>query len=56
MSERHSAESKRPIPRLYLVTPPVEDATAMARELSEAIAAADVAAVLLRLPAGDERT
>jgi hypothetical protein len=56
MSDRHPAESKRVPVRLYLVTPPVEDAAAMARLLSEAVAAADVAAVLLRLADADERT
>ena len=56
MSDRHPAESKRVAARLYLVTPPVEDAAAMARLLADAIAAADVAAVLLRLADADERT
>lgn len=45
---------KRPAPRLYLMTPPVGEANAFARELGEAVRAADVAAVLLRLaPAGE---
>ena len=56
MSDRHPAESKRVAARLYLVTPPVEDAAAMARLLADAVAAADVAAVLLRLADADERT
>jgi thiamine-phosphate pyrophosphorylase len=43
-------------PRLYLVTPPVGDAAAFARALDAALGAADVAAVLLRLAAADERT
>jgi thiamine-phosphate pyrophosphorylase len=47
---------KRPAPRLYLVTPEVADARSFARELSAALAAADVAAVLLRLKSSDERT
>jgi thiamine-phosphate pyrophosphorylase len=56
MSDRHPADSKRVAARLYLVTPPVEDAAAMARLLADAVAAADVAAVLLRLADADERT
>ncbi len=43
-------------PRLYLVTPPVGDAQSLARELAAALAAGDVAAVLLRLEQSDERT
>jgi thiamine-phosphate pyrophosphorylase len=46
----------RPTPRLYLVTPPIADAAAAAQWLAPALAAADVAAVLLRLAAADERT
>jgi len=42
--------------RLYLVTPPVEDAAAFAPALEAALAAGDVAAVLLRLADADERT
>ena len=49
-----AGSSKRPAPRLYLVTPVIEDAAAFAGVLRDAIAAADVAAVLLRLkPAGE---
>jgi thiamine-phosphate pyrophosphorylase len=44
----------RPAPRLYVVTPPVGDTNAFARELGQVVRAADVAAVLLRLkPAGE---
>jgi thiamine-phosphate pyrophosphorylase len=47
-------EAKRPPPRLYLVTPIIEDAAAFIGVLRDAIAGADVAAVLLRLkPAGE---
>ena len=47
-------EAKRPPPRLYLVTPVIEDAAAFTGALRDAIAPADVAAVLLRLkPAGE---
>jgi thiamine-phosphate pyrophosphorylase len=47
-------ESQRPAPRLYLVTPPVQDAAAFALALEPALGAADVAAVLLRLAPGGE--
>jgi thiamine-phosphate pyrophosphorylase len=47
-------ETERPAPRLYLVTPPVKDAAAFARELEPALAAAGIAAVLLRLAPGGE--
>ena len=46
----------RPAPRLYLITPPVGDSETFARELAAALDAGDVAAVLLRLADGDERT
>lgn len=42
--------------RLMLVTPPVADAEAMAFRLMQAFAGGDVAAVLLRLTEGDERS
>jgi thiamine-phosphate pyrophosphorylase len=45
-----------PIARLYLVTPIIQDAQAFAPALAQACAAGEVAAVLLRLAAGDERT
>lgn len=41
--------------RLMLVTPPVEDADAMAFRLMQAMAGGDVAAILLRLAPGDDR-
>lgn len=47
-------ETEHPAPRLYLVTPPVKDAAAFARELEPALDAADIAAVLLRLAPGGE--
>lgn len=49
MASKVQTESERPAPRLYLVTPPVKDAAAFARALEPALAAADIAAVLLRL-------
>ena len=56
MAPRPKYAEPRPVPRLYLVTPPVEDATAFAGQLAAAIDAGDVAAVLLRLAPADERT
>ena len=46
----------RPMPRLYLATPVVDDATAFARILPYLLAHTDVAAVLLRLADSDPRT
>jgi len=54
MPAQSQTETERPVPRLYLVTPPVRDAAAFALMLEAAIGDADVAAVLLRLaPAGE---
>lgn len=53
---RSKPETPRPAPRLYLATPPVADARAFLGTISGAFANADVAAVLLRLEPGDERT
>jgi thiamine-phosphate pyrophosphorylase len=50
------APATRATARLYLVTPPLDDVAAATALLSPALAAADIAAVLLRLPATDERT
>ena len=47
--------TQRTPPRLYLVTPPVDDAAALLGPLDSALAAGDVAAVLLRLADADER-
>jgi thiamine-phosphate pyrophosphorylase len=44
-----------PAPRLYLATPKVVDATALAQTLAGLLASADVAAVLVQLADGDER-
>src|SRR2546427_141128 len=52
MARRPEAKLQRPAARLYLVTPREKDPSALARALDEMLAAADVAAVLLRLPAG----
>jgi thiamine-phosphate pyrophosphorylase len=45
-----------PAPRLYLATPPVEDAATLAPRLAALLAAADVAAVLVRLGTADDRS
>jgi thiamine-phosphate pyrophosphorylase len=55
MMARSDKPLARAAPRLYLVTPPVDDPAAYADDLAAALAAADVAAVLMRLAAGDER-
>jgi thiamine-phosphate pyrophosphorylase len=52
-SRGKSAEPSRSAPRLYLVTPRGLDG--LATRLAEALEAADVAAVLLRMPDLDER-
>jgi len=56
MAPRPKQAEPRPAPRLYLVKPLVEDATAFAAQLAAALSAGDVAAVLLRLADADERT
>jgi thiamine-phosphate pyrophosphorylase len=48
-----SSEGRRPAPRLYLVAP--QDPAGLVERLADALGVADVAAVLLRLPASDER-
>jgi len=55
-SQSNRTEPKRPIPRLYLVTPEVADPAAVKDMLGAAVRSGDVAAVLLRLAAADERT
>jgi len=54
MAEKPKRADPRPQPRLYLVTPRLDDAAAFVAPLSAALAAGDVAAVLLRLAAADE--
>jgi thiamine-phosphate pyrophosphorylase len=46
----------RPTPRLYLATPVLDDPSALLAELPDLLAAADIAAVLLRLKPTDQRT
>ena len=56
MIARPKQAEARPAPRLYLLTPPIADAPAFVPSLVAALAAGDVAAVLLRLTDADERT
>jgi thiamine-phosphate pyrophosphorylase len=46
----------RPVPRLYLATPVVDDPQSLLASLPAVLAGADVAAVLLRLAPADQRT
>jgi thiamine-phosphate pyrophosphorylase len=46
----------RPVPRIYLATPAVDDPSALVSELPGLIAGADVAAVLVRLQMADQRS
>jgi thiamine-phosphate pyrophosphorylase len=55
-AEGRVTQAAAPRQRLYLVTPRVENPSSFAREVDLALAAGDVAAVLLRLADGDERT
>jgi thiamine-phosphate pyrophosphorylase len=56
MASRPKQADPRPAPRLYLVTPLLAEAHAFSAQLAAALAARDVAAVLLRLSDADERT
>jgi thiamine-phosphate pyrophosphorylase len=55
-SRVNQIETRRPAPRLYLVTPPLAEPAGLSDALAAALDAADVAAVLLRLAAADDRT
>jgi thiamine-phosphate pyrophosphorylase len=55
MASRPKQAEPRPAPRLYLVTPRLDGASAFSAALAAALANADVAAVLLRLADADER-
>ena len=46
----------RPVPRLYLATPEIDDPSQLAAQLPELLAAVDVAAILVRLKHTDQRT
>jgi thiamine-phosphate pyrophosphorylase len=50
------AAPPRPVPRLYLATPVVDDPSSLLASLPGLLAGADVAAVLLRLKPTDHRT
>jgi thiamine-phosphate pyrophosphorylase len=54
MASPPPTEATRAAPRLYLITPQVEDAAAFAHALEPVLAAADIAAVLLHLTPGGE--
>jgi thiamine-phosphate pyrophosphorylase len=55
-SREHRSEARRPGPRLYLLTPRIADPAGHTGALAGALGAAEIAAVLLRLEAADERT
>src|SRR5262245_47325414 len=55
MASRETAP-RRPVPRLYLVTPPIVEPAGIRDALVAALAAGDVAAVLVQLAAADGRT
>jgi thiamine-phosphate pyrophosphorylase len=56
-SRAQSGVTLHPPPqRLYLITPPLDDPASFAPQLEAALAAADIAAVLLRFAPADERT
>jgi thiamine-phosphate pyrophosphorylase len=55
MAQSQTADVPRNGPRLYLATPAIADARAFTKELVAAIAAVDVAAVLLKLAPASER-
>lgn len=48
--------TQAPTTRLMLVTPPVEDAEAMSFRLMQAMAGGDIAAIVVRLTPGDDRS
>jgi thiamine-phosphate pyrophosphorylase len=56
MASRPKQPAPRPAPRLYLITPPLAETSAFSSLLNAALEGGDVAAVLLRLAEGDERT
>src|SRR6266851_1781371 len=57
---RHRLATKpappRPVPRLYLATPEVDDPAALVASLPGLLGEADIAAVLVRLKPVDQRT
>jgi thiamine-phosphate pyrophosphorylase len=55
-SRNDRSKPRRPDPRLYIISPEVADPAGFASTLEAALAGAEVAAVLLRLAAPDERS
>ena len=53
---KSSPPISRPLPRLYLATPVVEDPSSLVSNLPGLLAGADIAAVLLRLKMADQRS
>ena len=51
-----TSKGSRDVPRLTLVTPPLGDAGAIEDDLAAALNRTEIAAVILRLEGGDERT
>ncbi len=56
MAPQPNKSNLRPIPRLYLITPPITETAALSAQLAAALEAGDVAAVLIRLCESDERS
>jgi thiamine-phosphate pyrophosphorylase len=56
MADRPKRADPRPAPRLYLVTPRLDETAGFAPLLAQALGQGDVAAVLLRLGDADERS
>ncbi len=56
MASSKSSSPARPVPRLYLATPALDDTAALAALLPPLLAEFDIAALLLRLKDADERT
>lgn len=56
MASPRKHKEERPQPRLYLVTPAAADIGALKLDLLAALDSADIAAVLLSMPADDERS
>ena len=53
---KNNQPRSRPLPRLYLATPEVEDPSSLVSTLPGLLAGADIAAVLLRLKMADQRS
>ncbi len=55
MASPRQKKDERPQPRLYLVAPAAADIASLKAQIGSALAAADIAALLLRLPDDDDR-